>query len=570
MRRRVVGASLALAMAALLSGCVALPTSGPVGVGNPEPVEESAELDTFVRPPQAGADPELIVQGFIEAAASPRGNYGAARDFLTPDFAAEWQPGAGATIDVLADRTYDAPPEVAEDAAETQVSVGATPAATLTATGQYEPPASTAEVTLPYRLERVEGEWRIAEAPDGILIDELTFGDVFRPYELAFFDPDFRYLVPDLRWFAGRDTAQTSIVRALLAGPAEWLAPGVESAFPEGVTLETGAVPVANGIASVELSGVSFDDVLTVQRMQEQLDESLIGVVRNVDEVALAIDGAVQDVAPLSDAPVHDPPVDPRPVVYDGTSFGYLSASGDEIEPIDDISPQIEGLAPSAAAVGPQAGSVAVRTQAGVSVVLPGEAAEVRDPRQGLIAPAMDPEGVIWSVPATAPGELVAYLPSGEERERPIPVPWSGSTIAALEVSRDGTRIIALLGDGVRTRFAAASIERDADGMPVALSPVVLNLSALAGTPRDVAWLDANTVASLTSLPGGDTRLVVQELGGVPDTIAGPEGGVQLDAGNGERDLRVRTSAGTLDVQSGVGWQTRAEGVDFVATQMPD
>ncbi|MFF2390784.1 GerMN domain-containing protein [Agromyces sp. NPDC058104] len=570
MRRRAFGASLALAMAALLSGCVALPTSGPVGVGNPDPVEESAELDTFVRPPQAGADPELIVQGFIEAAASPRGNYGAARDYLTPEFAAEWQPGAGATIDVLADRSYEAPAEVPEDAAETRVSVGATPAAALTATGEYDLPASTAEVTLPYRLERVEGEWRIAEAPDGILIDELTFGDVFRPYELAFFDPDFRYLVPDLRWFAGRDTAQTSIVRALLAGPAEWLAPGVESAFPEGVTLETGAVPVANGTASVELSGVSFDDVLTVQRMQEQLDESLIGVVRNVDEVALAIDGAVQDVAPLSDAPVHDPPVDPRPVVYDGTSFGYLSASGDEIEPIDDISPQIEGLAPTAAAVGPQAGSVAVRTQAGVSVVLPGEAAEVRDPRQGLIAPAIDPHGVIWSVPATAPGELVAYLPSGEERERPIPVPWSGSTIAALEVSRDGTRIIALLGDGVGTRFAAASIERDADGMPVALSPVVLNLSALAGTPRDVAWLDANTVASLTSLPGGDTRLVVQELGGVPDTIAGPEGGVQLDAGNGERDLRVRTSAGTLDVQSGVGWQTRAEGIDFVATQMPD
>lgn len=570
MRRRVLWASLALVMATLLGGCVALPTSGPVGVGNPEPVEESAELDTFVRPPQQGAAPDQIVQGFIEAAASPRGNYGAAREFLTPDFSAEWQPGAGATIDVLADRSYEAPAEVADDAAETQVSVGATPAAELSATGQYELPDSTAEVTLPYRLERVEGEWRIADAPQGILIDELTFGEVFQPYELAFFDPGFRYLVPDLRWFAGRDSAQTSIVRAILAGPAEWLAPGVATAFPEGVTLETGAVPVANGIASVELSGVSFDDVLTVQRMQEQLDESLIGVVRNVDEVALAIDGAVQDVAPLSDPPVHDPPVDPRPVVYDGTSFGYLAASGDEIEPIDDISPQIEGLLPSAAAVGPRAESVAVRTQAGVSVVLPGEPAEVRDPRQGLIAPAVDPQGVIWSVPATAPGELVAYLPSGDERERPIPVPWSGSTIAALEVSRDGTRIIALLGDGVGTRFAAASIERDADGMPVALSPVALNLSALAGTPRDVAWLDANTVASLTSLPGGDTRLVVQELGGVPDTIAGPEGGVQLDAGNGERDLRVRTSVGTLDVQSGVGWQTRAEGIEFVATQMPD
>lgn len=569
MPRRVAVASLALAVAALLSGCVALPTSGPVGVGNPDPVEDSSELDTFVRSPQAGAGPEEIVRGFIDAAASPRGDYAVARQFLTDEFSAEWLPGSAATVDVLADRVFDVP-ELAEGAVETQLVVEATPAAELGPNGQYTLPESAADVTLGYRLAQVDGEWRIAEAPQGVLLDELTFGDVFRPYELAFFDPSFNYLVPDLRWFAGRDSVQTSIVRALLAGPSDWLAPGVTTAFPEGVALETNSVPIANGVASVELASASFDDVLTVQRMQEQLDESLIGVVRDVDEVALAIDGAVQDVPPLGDPPVHDPPVDPRPVVWDGTSFGYLAASGDSVEAIDGLSPQVEGLAPTAAAVGPQARSVAVRNQAGVSVVRPGEAAEVRDPRQGLIAPAMDPYGVIWSVPATAPGELVAYLPSGEEAERPIAVPWTGSTIAALEVSRDGTRVIALLGDGTRTRFVAASIHRDADGMPLELGAEVLDLQGLAGTPRDVAWLDANTVASLTSLPEGDTRIVVTELGGVPGTIAGPENGIQLDAGNGERNLRVLTTSGDLDVQSGVGWQIRASGIGFVATQMPD
>ncbi|MFF2273332.1 GerMN domain-containing protein [Agromyces sp. NPDC058136] len=562
-------ASLALALTALLSGCVALPTSGPVGVGNPDPVEESLELDTFVRGPQKGDGPEQIVQGFIDAAASPRGDYAVARQFLTEEFSAEWLPGAGATVDVLAERTFDGP-EPAEGAVEAQLAVEATPAASLLENGQYVLPESAAEVALQYRLALVDGEWRIADAPPGLLIDELTFGDVFRPYELAFFDPTFRYLVPDLRWFAGRDSVQTSIVRALLAGPAGWLAPGVTTAFPEGAALETNSVPIANGVASVELASASFDDVLTVQRMQEQLDESLIGAVRNVDEVALAIDGAVQEVPPLSDPPVHDPPVDPRPVVYDGTSFGYLTASGDSVEAIEDLSPQVEGLAPTAAAVGPQARSVAVRNQAGVSVVRPGEAAEVRDPRQGLIAPAMDPYGVIWSVPATAPGELVAYLPSGEEAERPIAVPWTGSTIAALEVSRDGTRIIALLGDGTRTRFVAASIRRDADGMPLELGGEVLDLEGLAGAPRDVAWLDANTVASLTSMPDGDTRIVVTDLGGVPGTVTGPENGIQLDAGNGERNLRVLTASGDLDVQSGVGWQIRASGIGFVATQMPD
>ncbi len=554
-------------LAALLGGCVALPSSGPVAVGKPEPVEVPL-LDTFVDGPLKDGTPEQIVQGFIDAAAGPSGNYRVAREFLTEEFKTEWQPGAGATIDVLSDRDLHEP-EVAEDAAETQVAVDATPTASLTSSGQYELGESTAELTLAYRLAKVDGQWRIAEAPQGLLIDEFTFTETFRGYELYFYDPDYRYLVPDLRWFAGLDAVQTSIVRALLAGPAEWLDPGVVSAFPEGVEIEPGSVPIANGVANVELSGATFDDTLTVQRMQEQLEQSLVGAVRNVDQVALAIDGAVQDVGELANPPVRNPSVDPRPVVYDGTSFGYLASSGDEIEPIEGISPQVEGVSPTGAAVGPAAELVAVRSQAGVSVITPGEGPLERDPREDLIVPAVDPHGVVWSVPATAPGELVAYPPGGGDA-RPIAVPWSGSTIAALEVSRDGTRMIALLGDGPRTRFVAVSIERDADGLPVELGPVVLRLSALAGTPLDVTWLDANRVASLTAVPGGDTRVIVQELGGIPEGTAGPADAFMLDAGNGEGSLRALTRAGELDVPSGVGWQLRASGIAFVSSQMPD
>ena len=94
----------------------------------------------------------------------------------------------------------------------------------------------------------------------------MSFTQVFRDYTLYFFDPSHRYLVPDVRWYAGRDSAQTSIVQAMLAGPAEWLAPGVVSAFPEGVQLEPAAVPVSGGVASVSLAGAAFDDLATVQR----------------------------------------------------------------------------------------------------------------------------------------------------------------------------------------------------------------------------------------------------------------------------------------------------------------
>lgn len=566
MRRRPLAASVVLLVATLLTGCVALPTSGPVGVGHPDPVEESLELDTFVRPPQPGDSPEQIVQGFIEAAASPRNNYAAAGQYLTDEFASEWRPDARATIDVRADRGFDAP-DVADGATAAEVSVGTTPSAALTATGQYELPESTAEATLSYRLVTVEGEWRIAEAPQGLLIDELTFSEVYRAYDLYFYSLDDRYLVPDLRWFARSDAVQTNVVRALLAGPAEWLAPAVKTAFPEGTALEQSSVPITNGTASVDLSGAQFDDTRSVQRMQEQLDESLVGQVRNVDAVALSIDGAPQDPPPLADPPLRNPTVDPRPVVYDGTGFGHLASSNDEIEPIVGISPQVEGIAPDGAAVGAGGAAVAVLNEAGVSIVRAGEEAEVLDPRPGLIVPAIDPQGVVWSVPGASPGELFAYPPGGDPVA--VALPWAASTIAALEVSRDGTRLIALLGDGTRARFVAASIERNTDGT-VRLGEVGLRLASVPGEPLDVAWLDDNRVAALVEIPGGDTRVLVQDLGGVPDSTAGPVDGSMLDASNGERSLRALTTAGDLEVPTGVTWQVRATGIGFVSAQMPD
>ena len=144
---------------------------------------------------------------------------------------------------------------------DTAMRVDATPAASLRDNGQYEEPESRTPIPLDYRFEQVEGEWRISIAPTGILIDQVSFAQVFREYTLYFFDPTHRYLVPDVRWYAGRDSAQTSIVQALLAGPAEWLAPGVVSAFPEGVELDPAAVPVAGGVASVSLAGAAFDDL---------------------------------------------------------------------------------------------------------------------------------------------------------------------------------------------------------------------------------------------------------------------------------------------------------------------
>lgn len=553
MRRRLLATSVALACA-VLTGCASIPSSGPVQGGERAPADPANEVNFLVPNPSPGATQEEILNGFIRAALNPNDDYQVARAYLTTAFADEWQADAAVTIDVLADREIS----IVDD---TTMRVDAAPAASLRENGQYEEPDSRSAIPLRYEFEQVDGEWRISNAPTGILIDEAFFRQVFQKYTVYFLDPTDRYFVPDVRWYAVRDSAQTSIVQAMIAGAAEWLAPGVATAFPEGVQLEPAAVPVTDGVARVSLTGAAFDDPSTVQRMQAQLDASLIGI-NNITDVVLRLNGVESEVPAFADRPTKNPIVDPRTAVFDGETFGYLATSGESIEPITGLSAAIAAMAPTGAALGPDGESAAVRNADGVSIVRAGDDPELLDPRDGLVTPAIDGEGVVWSVPADAPDELAWFAPDGSGQ---VAAPWSGSQIAAIEVSRDSTRIIALLGDGARTHFIAASIRRNADGHPEELGAEPLRLDDISGTPLDVAWLDARTVASITAMPDGTTRVVTQELGGFAIQRSGPLEGVAIDGGN--NDLRALTSNGELEVRSGVGWQPRASGIRFMAAQ---
>lgn len=555
---RAALAAVGAVLLAVTAGCASIPTGGTVNAGLADAPDQSVDLDVLVRGPQAGATQQQILDGFIDAAANPSANYEVAREFLTDEFAGEWEADTGVTIDVLADRSFT---RLADDLIRAQ----AVPTANLAPNGQYLESSSSAPVQLEYRFEQVDDEWRISSAPPGVLIDETNFGLVYREYTLAFFDPDYRFVVPDVRWFAGREAVQTRIVRALLAGPAEWLAPGVVSAFPDDLALDPTTVPVSDGIAEVSLAGAAFDNLRTIQLMQYQLEESLQGV-RNVDDVQLSLNGVPLDAAELTDRPEAAPRVDPRTLVYEGESFGYLASSGDQVVSIPGISGQVVALGPTGAALGPGGTAAAVRAEDGVWLVREDAEPLPLDPRAGLIVPALDVDGIVWSVPADSPDQLAWFSADGAEGAQ-IAVPWTSSRIAALEVSRDGTRLVVLLADGARTRVVAASIQRDDAGQPIALGSVALELADAAGSPLDVAWLDARTVGTLSETAGGEARLVLQELGAPAEPREGPAGAVQIEGANSLRDLRVLTAEGDLATQAGVGWQVQALEVRFLATQ---
>jgi len=551
------GSTLAalLVLAVLLSGCSGIPRSGSVRTGQAVAAGDNPAPVFLPSHPQADATQESILRGFVDAQTSPENDYAIAREFLAPGFSGSWAADAGVTVDDGTARTI-----IPVDAQTMQFSVN--PVADVDGIGEYHEVESPSPVVLRYQFVKVGDQWRISAAPNGTVVDQTTFTDVFSSQALYFFDSSFAFLVPDLRWFPRGGATLTKIVNGVLHGPSPWLSGAVVTAFPDGTKLTADAVQVVSRDAKVDLNGEALNaDRVTLQRMRAQLTSSLpTGIT-----VTISINQNSQDIGDLgANAPIVNPRVDARALLLRQGAFGFLSAAGKTVTPIPGLSDQVVALGPTAVTLSPGQTVAAARAATGVSAVRVGEVAKLLDPRPGLVAPAVDNFGFVWSVPANRPGELFVYSPNGDATA--VPTSWpEASGIVALRVSRDGTRLIALLTSGTETRFVVVSIKRD-KSVPVALGDEV-QLQSVPGVPLDATWIDELTVAYLVALPTGEDRIVTQQLGGVSSSIESAPGSATITGSNTLRDVRALATTGSLMMQRGVGWQERIDDVTLVATQ---
>lgn len=552
MIRRRIAALAALALAVLLAACTGLPTGGAVVAG--EPIGEQAGAPDFSYlpdPPPPGASPEQIVAGFLAAGSGPRDDWLTARRFLTPDFQQLWQPLARAVVEVPGERVVSA-------TGDGVVSVSVTPEATVDGTGALSL-ADGSAVPLDFRLEQVEGEWRIAEAPDGVVLDRARFQAVFREYSVMYFDRSWTYLVPDRRWFPATNAA-THIAQALIDGePRPWLAGSVSSAFPDSLELATRAVPLEAGVAQVPLSRAALAvEPDTRDRMQTQLAASLQSA--GITDAQFLVDGEPVEADAV---PVRSARVDVRPLVLTPDGFGFLS--GAALEPLPGLSDAIVDLQPVAVEVDADRAQAAVRTESGAVLrVRDDGTSAVLDQRAGLIDPTIDAFGYVWSVPEGAPSGLRAHGLAGDDLS--FPDTWPGaSQITALDVSRDGTRLAALVRDGTRPALWVAGILRDDDGAPVGIGDREV-IDALPGTGLDISWADGGSVVVLAE-DGEGQVVVTQSIGGFGETVTAPGGAVALSASHQLSGARLLDEAGVLYAQRGTSWSTLATDVGALAKQ---
>lgn len=553
MMRRWATIAAAALLAVVLTACGGLPTSGPVNAGR-QISEDDPGGDVVFLPdgPAVDATPQQIVEGFIAAGSGPRGNWETAREFLAPEFTT-WNPRAGVTVYEPGDRTLD-------EVSESEFVLSVTPVATVDGIGELSTPGEAGEIPLAFSLaQQADGQWRITQAPDGIVLDRNLFVVVYNAYALQFFDPSWTYLVPDERWFP-RLYARTNIAEALVdGGPSAWLAESVKTAFTDGARLAVATVPLSSDVAEISLEeGARQLEKTVLDRMQTQLEASLASA--NVDAVDMLVDG---QLVSAESVPVRTTRVDSRPLVRTAEAFGF--ASGSTIEEIAGLSDAVMSTSAVDIEVDAARAAAAVRDADGdVLRVSSDGAVALVDARSHLVAPSIDPSGFVWSVPADAPGAVLATGPDGERIE--IPDGWIGATqVLAQHVSRDGTRIAAVVRTGSAYALWVAGVVRDADGAPTGIGGAKV-LASLPGAADTVTWLDSSSLA-LVTLDGDDPYLFTQEVGGFAAVVRAPDAVTTVAGSVQSGGIRVRDQEGELFGLRGANWQHLADGIVVLAVQ---
>ena len=257
MRRTPLLLAVVFLLLGLVTGCVSVPTSGPVEKVEGQPPECQNCINVDVAPPSPGDEPKQIVQGFLRATSNFQPNYAVARQFLTTGAAEKWAPESGVSI-------YSG----SLQAAGTTVILDGRLVGSLGPDRTYTAQDKAWRVN--FGMVKENGEWRISTPPAGLMVAEFAFSSFYQSYNLYFVGngsalvPNPIYL-PNLR---NQASIASVLMRALLNGPSDWLAPAVTSAIPEGTALSVDAVTINDGVAEVALS----DNVLQPERRPADAD----------------------------------------------------------------------------------------------------------------------------------------------------------------------------------------------------------------------------------------------------------------------------------------------------------
>lgn len=425
----------------LVAGCGRLPTPDKVRtvrhVAADAPDVGIPEVRKLPAGPLPGEQPADVVRGFIAAAADPSARHALSRSFLARG--AKWDDGASLVV-------YD-PSSVTTTVAKTSadravVTLRLDTELLADRDGGYRPSLTT--ITRRYDVIRSDGQWRLAGVPAGVLVTWRDVARTYRAVRLYAISAAGDMLVPDpVLLDTDRPALPTTAVRAQLRAPTDWLSSAAGTAVPPDASLLGSATLVDQQVtADLSLPSMPTSPASRLALMA-QLRAMLAGLP-GVKRVRLLIDGT-EAAVPHGDAPVNPdstPPDGPAVAVVAGrlTPVGPAHQGGTDVSaPAAEVGNSVIGVSAGSG------GNLAAVTASGTLLRRIGRSSSMTAaPGSWRSASWVRSLGVLG---VTRGNGALAFLPPQGAAK---PVDDGGlrksGPISAVAVSRDGSRVAALVG----------------------------------------------------------------------------------------------------------------------------
>jgi len=368
------------------------------------------------------------------------------------------------------------------------------------------------ERTLEFPMVRENGQWRIADAPDALVVPETWFEQVFSHVSLYYFDPSAQILVPEPVFVPlGEQQLATELTRAVLRGPSRRLDDVSRSFIPPGLDV-FGSVPVsAEGVADLTLRGYTGE--LTPQASQLMLaqlawtlrqDPSVAAFRVSIGGQQVTLPGGVSEFS-VDEGLAYDPTGLQASSLLFGLRDGRLvsgppGALADVSGPMGSADQGVRSVAVNfnatrvAGVTGPGDRMLMTTVRASSEERVEQEVSAA----ENLLQPAWDFSDRLWMVDARESGAQVSYL----TRRGPVSVTVPGVTgrkVSRFLVSRDGSRLVAVLNRPQGDRLLVSRILHGADGKVIGGAPAQeIAWEGESGLRiRDIGWSSPSSIAVL-------------------------------------------------------------------------
>ncbi|MGL5809109.1 MAG: LpqB family beta-propeller domain-containing protein [Nocardioides sp.] len=509
-----------LAIAGAVSGCLRMPEAGPLVTADGPVAEEVAPYFDPAEP-RSGESPTEIAEHFLDAMTATSLRTNVARKFLSREAQSRWNPDSAII-------TYA---EAGAAQGSRTVNVALTRVNRLDSSGAWLGASALTSLSFPMVLE--DGEYRIDETPDALIVPQQWFEQRFTRVTLYYFDPTGTILVPEPAYVPRGPQLATSLVQSLLDGPRSRNADVAQSFTPSGARVEL-SVTVEQGVATIALKGPPNVPPEVVPEMLAQFAWTLRQApgVRDfrvtVGDKTMTLGGNEQHSVDYGTQ--FDPAVagaDTRLFGLDDDGLVVVNETATPQDGAFDGGRNVDsGI--SEVAVDLAGTRVAVVDRDGrrmlVGGLAPGdEAVQVLSQAEDLTKPVWDFDGRLWAVDRRRRGAVISVVTGTTAAPLRIPA-VTGERVRGFTVSRDSSRFVAVVRRADSDAVVVGRIEHDAQGRPVRVGKPTTIAVGTADNPLVVTglgWRTPTVLALVVNLSGDRDEIRLLSVDGSPHLGAG-------------------------------------------------